>query len=67
MSEENGAVSTMLKEVQELAEKFKTEEDDHNMMMYVPTNIWRRRRCCKRRGFFMIRPPSERTHASVVQ
>ena len=35
MSEENGAVSTMLKEVQELAEKFKTEEDDHNMMMYV--------------------------------
>ena len=35
MNEENGAVSTMLKEVQELAEKFKTEEDDHNMMMYV--------------------------------
>ena len=35
MSEENGAVSTMLKEVQELAEKFKTEEEDHNMMMYV--------------------------------
>jgi coatomer subunit gamma len=35
MSEENGAVSTMLKEVQELAEKFKTEEDDHNNMMYI--------------------------------